>query len=163
MEFYYCFVVDVFIVFVGIFINILVIVLIVYGRLFNNKMFIFVLVLFISNLLMYFICGFFSIVLYILLCDRIDVLCFYFGFVIFSMLGILLWNLLIILINWYVLICYLSYYDIVFIKMNIKIILLIIWLFLLIVYLFFFIVIWGSFMYDEKKCFCIFFIINVVF
>lgn len=163
MEFYYRLVADVSIALVGTFINILAIVSIVNGRLLNNKTFTFVLVLFISNLLMYSICGPLSIASYILSCDRTDVLCPYSGFVIFSISGISLWNLSIISINRYVLICHSSYYDTVFTKTNTKIILLITWLFPPIVYLFPLTATWGSFMYDEKKCLCTPLITNVAF
>lgn len=64
------------------------------------------------------------------------------------------WNLSIISINRYVLICHSSYYDTVFTITNTKIILLITWLFPPIVYLFPLTATWGSFMYDEKKCLC---------
>lgn len=155
MEFSYRLLADVSVAYVGTFINILAIVSIVYGRLLNNKTFTFVLVLFISNLLMYSICGPLSIASYILSCDRTDVLCPYSGLVIFNMSGKS--------INRYVLICHSSYYDTVFTKTNTKIILLITWLFPPIVYLFPLTATWGSFMYDEKKCLCTPLITNVAF
>lgn len=68
MEFDFYFVFSVFYVIVGIFINIIVMVVVIIVGFYKNKYFIFVLNLFVSNLLMSFISFFLSIVFVIFFC-----------------------------------------------------------------------------------------------
>ncbi|XP_061187069.1 protein trapped in endoderm-1-like [Saccostrea echinata] len=138
----------------GTIINLVAIFVIVKGGLHRQRAFTFVLNLFIGNLLM---CSVafplystpaFSPV------PQDDINCPFSGYILFTLTGSTLLNLVLIAINRYVLIVRFTYYETIYRTRNTRIILAVAWLFYPIIYSLPLSELWGKFQFDQRRLFC---------
>lgn len=118
---------------------------------------------FVSNFLMCFVCLF--IILYCVFFLDVDNigLCLYYGYIIYSIVGMVVLNIVFIFFNCYFFIVRFSLYYRIYIVRNIRIIFVVVWMFYFIVLVFFLINIWGMFIYDNLRFMCNFLYFNSSF
>ncbi|XP_062591909.1 G-protein coupled receptor moody-like [Saccostrea cucullata] len=143
-----------FIAIVGTILNLLAIFVLIKGRLHRQSPFKFVLNLFVSNLLMCSVC------LPIISSYSFSVnlenngACAFYGYVIYSILGTAVLNIVLISLNRYFLIVRFTLYRKIYTARNMRIMLAVVWTFYPVLFLFPLTGIWGKFSYDRFRFIC---------
>ena len=141
-------------VLVGIFVNIAAIIAIVYGRLYKQKSFTFVLNLFISNLLFCSIGTPISTSSVFLPTSQRGSMCPFSGFLVYSLSGITYWSIALVSINRYVFIVHFTHFDAIFSPRKTGIILVVTWLYYPIVFSLPMTEIWGRYDFVANRELC---------
>ncbi|XP_061177712.1 melatonin receptor type 1B-A-like [Saccostrea echinata] len=143
-----------FIAVVGTILNLIAISVLVKGGLYRQSPFKFVLNLFVSNLFMCSVC--LPIISSYTFSEHLENngVCSFYGYIIYSILGTAVLNIVLISLNRYFLIVRFTLYRKIYTARNIRIMLAVVWTFYPILFLFPLSGIWGSFSYDRFRFIC---------